>query len=81
MKSLPVPRNFDRRNVREASSDAGVGNPVQLSSRLKMPNNRSDFEGERVERARVMFKSRAGYIGTLTRLQGNMGELVENGEG
>ena len=25
-----------------------------------------------------MFKSRAGYIGTLTRLQGNIEELMEN---
>ena len=37
-----------------------------------------DLEGERAERARAMFKSRPGYIGTLTRLQGNIEELMEN---
>jgi len=43
-----------------------------------MANTRSDLEGERDERARAMFKSRAGYIGALTKLQGNIGELMEN---
>ena len=43
-----------------------------------MPNKRSDFEGERAERARVMFKSQAGYVGTLTRPQDNIEELMEN---
>ena len=43
-----------------------------------MANTRSDLEGERAERARAMFKSRARYIGVLTKLQGNIGELMEN---
>ena len=66
--------------MREASSDGGVVIPLQLgrSLRLKMVNTRSDLEGERAERARVMFKSRAGYIGALTKLQGNIKELMEN---
>ena len=43
-----------------------------------MANTRCDLERERAERARAMFKSRPGYIGTLTRLQGNIEELMEN---
>ena len=43
-----------------------------------MANTRSDLEGERAERARAMFKSRAGYVGALTKLQGNIEELMEN---
>ena len=43
-----------------------------------MANTRSDLEGERAERARGMYKSRAGYIGALTKLQGNIEELMEN---
>lgn len=60
--------------------EKNLGNPVQLrrSSRLKMPSKRSDFEGKTAEGARVMFKSRAGYIGTVTRLQGNIEELMKN---
>ena len=34
-----------------------------------MENKRSDLEGERAERARAMFKARAGYIGALTKLR------------
>ena len=66
--------------MQEASSDGDVVIPLQLrrSSRFKMANTRSDLEGERAERARAMFKSRAGYIGALTKLQGNIGELMEN---
>lgn len=45
-----------------------------------MPNERGDFEGERAERARIMFKSRAGYIGILTMLQANIEELMQNFE-
>ena len=77
LKSLPIPNNFDRGNAGEALSDAGVGKLVQLRS-LKMPNKRGDFEGERAERARIMFKSRAANIGTLTRLQANIEELMQN---
>ena len=40
-----------------------------------MANKRSDLEGER---ARAMFKSRAGHIGTLTKLRRNIEELMEN---
>ena len=43
-----------------------------------MPNERGDFEGEIAERAKIMMKSRAGYIGSLTKLQGNNEELMEN---
>ena len=80
VKSLPVPDKFRRKHVQEASSDGGVVIPPQLrrSSRLKMANTRSDLEGERTERARAIFKSRAGYIGALTKLQGNIEELMEN---
>ena len=80
VKSLPIPDKSRRKHVREASSDGGVVIPLQLrrSSRLKMANTRSDLEGERAERARAMFKSRAGYIGALTKLQGNIEELMEN---
>ena len=80
VKSLPIPGKSRREHVREASSNSGVVIPLQLrrSSRLKMANTRCDLEGERAERARAMFKSRAGYIGTLTRLQGNIEELMEN---
>ena len=79
-KSLPVPDKSRRKHVREASSDGGVVIPLQLrrSSRLKMANTRSNLEGERAERARAMFKSRAWYIGTLTKIQGNIEELMEN---
>ena len=80
VKSLPVPDKFRRKHVQEASSGGGVVIPPQLrrSSRLKMANTRSDLEGERTERARAIFKSRAGYIGALTKLQGNIEELMEN---
>ena len=68
VKSLPIPDKSRREHGREASSDGGVVIPLQLrSSRLKMTNTRSDLEGERAERGRAMFKSRAGYIGALTR--------------
>ena len=43
-----------------------------------MANTRCDLEGERAERAREMFKSRAGCMGTLTKLQGNIEELMKN---
>ena len=80
VKSLPISDKSRRKHVREASSDDGVVIPLQLrrSSRLKMANTRSDLEGERAERARGMYKSRAGYIGALTKLQGNIEELMEN---
>ena len=80
MKSLPVSDKSRRKHMRGASSDGDVVIPLQLrrSSRFKMANIRSDLEGERAERARAMFKSRAGYIGALTKLQGNIGELMEN---
>ena len=80
VKSLPIPDKSHQKHVREASLDGGVVIPLQLrrSSCLKMPNTRSDLEGERAERARAMFKSRAGNIGALTRLQGNIEELMEN---
>ena len=70
VKSLPISDKSRRKQVREASSDGGVGNSLKLrrSFRSKMANKRSDLEGERAERARAMFKSRAGYIGTLTKL-------------
>ena len=80
VKSLPVSDKSRRKHMRGASSDGDVVIPLQLrrSSRFKMANIRSDLEGERAERARAMFKSRAGYIGALTKLQGNIGELMEN---
>ena len=80
VKSLPVPDKSRRKHVQEASSDGGVVISQQLrrSSRLKMANTRIDLEGERAERARAMFKSRAVYIGALTKLQGNIEELMEN---
>ena len=80
VKSLPIPGKSRREHVREASSDGGVVILLQLrrSSPLKMANTRCDLEGERAERARAMFKSRAGYIGALTKLQGNIEELMEN---
>ena len=80
VKSLPIADKSRRKHVREASLDGGVVIPQQLrrSSRLKMANTRSDLEGERAERARAMFKSRAGYVGALTKLQGNIEELMEN---
>ena len=80
VKSLPVSDKSRRKHVREASSDGDVVIPLQLRriSRFKMANTRSDLEGETAERARAMFKSRAGYIGALTKLQGNIGELMEN---
>ena len=79
VKSQAIPNKSLRKHVREASLDGGVAIPLQLrrSSRLKMAITRSDLEGERAERARAMFKSRAGYIGAL-RLQGNIEELMEN---
>ena len=80
VKSLPVPDKFDRRNVQEASLDAGVGIPVQLrrSSCLKMATERSDFEVEKAKRSRIIMKSRARYIRSLTKLRGNSEELMEN---
>ena len=80
VKSLPVSDKSRRKHTRGASSDGDVVIPLQLrrSSRFKMANTRSDLEGERAKRARAMFKSRAGYIGALTKLQGNIGELMEN---
>ena len=80
VKSLPIPDKSRGTQVREALSDSGVGNLLQLrrSSRLKMANKRNDLEGERAERVRAMFKSRAGYIGTLTKLRRNIDELMEN---
>ena len=80
VKLLPIHDYSPRKYVREASLDGGVVIPLQLgrSLRLKMANTRSDLEGERAERARAMFKSRAGYIGALTKLQGNIQELMNN---
>ena len=82
VKSLPIPDKSRQKQMREASSDGGFGNSLQLrrSFRLKMANKRSDLEGERAERARAMFKSRAGYVGTLTKLRRNIEELMENCE-
>ena len=80
VKSLPVPDKSRRKHVQEASLGGGVEIPLQLrrSLRLKMANTRSDLEGKRAERAKAMFKSPAGCIGTLTKLQGNIEELMEN---
>ena len=79
VKSLPISDKSRRKQVREASSDGGVGNSLQSrSSCLKMANKRSDLEGERAERVRAMFKSPTGYIGTLTKLRRNIEELMEN---
>ena len=80
VKSLPILDKSRREHVREALSDGGVVIPLQLrrSSRIKMANTRCYLEGERAESAKAMFKSRAGYIGALARLQGNIEELMEN---
>ncbi|PFX12394.1 hypothetical protein AWC38_SpisGene23667 [Stylophora pistillata] len=80
VKLLPIHDYSPRKYVQEASLDGGVVIPLQLgiSLRLKMANTRSDLEGERAERARAIFKSQAGYIGALTKLQGNIEEFMEN---
>ena len=77
VKSLSIPDKSCRKHVREASSDGSVVIPLQLrrSSRLKMANTRSDLEGERAERARAMFKSRAGYIEELMENCGTLEDL------
>ena len=81
VNSLTVVGNFDQEDVRRSASDAGVRSPVELrrSSRIKQPSKRFLFESYRAERANTLFNSRTGYVGTLTKLQGTIQKLMDNG--
>ena len=60
-------------------SEPGVKNPVQLrrSSRAMQPSKCFKLEGYRAERARTLFRSCSGHVGTLTKLQGVIQQLMD----
>lgn len=79
VRSLPAVESAEQGNVRNSVSEPGFKSPVQLrgSSRTKQPSKLFGFESYRAERARTLFHSRSGYVGTLTKLQGVIQQLMD----
>ena len=79
-KSLPVVGSFDKEDIGQSVLDAGIKGPVELrvSSWIKQPSKRLLFESSRTERANMLFNSRTGYVGRLTKLQGTTQQLMDN---
>ena len=76
VQSLPVGSKFEQ-SARGASSEADVGTHLRRSSRMKVPSN-TNFESRMAERGNTLKNSRSGYIATLTRLRGNIKEIMDN---
>ena len=76
VRSLPVGSKFEQ-SAREASSEADIGTHLRRSSRIKVPSN-INFESRMAEKGNTLRNSRSGYIATLTRLRGNIKEIMDN---
>ena len=76
VRSLPVGGKFEQ-SAREALSEADIGTHLRKSSRIKVPST-INFESRMAERANTLKNSRSGYIATLTRLRGNIKEIMDN---
>ena len=74
---MPVADKLERQNVQETLSEGRRGTQLRRSSRVKVPSN-IDFESRTAERANTLKYSYAGYVATLTRLQGNIQGINEN---
>ena len=75
VRSRPVGGKFEQ-GAREALSEADIGTHLRRSSRIKVPSN-INFESRTAERGNTL-NSRSGYIATLTRLRGNIQEIMDN---
>ena len=76
VRSLPVGGKFEQ-SAREALSEADIGTHWRKSSPIKVPST-INFESRMAERANTLKNSRSGYIATLTRLRGNIKEIMDN---
>ena len=76
VRSLPVGGKFEQ-SAREALSEADIETHLRKSSRIKVPST-INFESRMAERANTLKTSRSGYIATLTRLRGNIKEIMDN---
>jgi hypothetical protein len=62
---------------RETASEAdGRETLVRRSSRLKLLNKGRNLEEDFAEKANALFRSRAGHISTLTRIQGDIETIM-----
>ena len=76
VRSLPVGGKFEQ-SAREALLEADIGTHLRKSSRIKVPST-INFESRMAERANTLKNSSSGYIATLTRLRGNIKEIMDN---
>ena len=76
VRSVPVADKLEQQNVQETLSEGRLGTQLRRSSRVKVPSN-IDFESRTAEKANTLKYSCAGYVATLTRLRGNIQEIIE----
>ena len=75
VRSLPVCSKFEQ-SAHGALSEADIGTDLRRRSRIKVLSN-INFESRMAERGNALKNSCSGYIATLTRLRGNIKEIMD----